>query len=148
MIDSNWKARCKQASTEEEKLDVVVEYLTENHLGLHGGYPYDCLWIDNYLVIAGLQDEDGYQTSLRVYAKIELLGAFNEAIKNHAEYEDDSFEEYLAEAIFSLSTKALPNWVCPKCEQMGGLEINDGSYPGMLVVECQHCQHIDVRSEA
>lgn len=68
--------------TDQEKLDRVIEYLTESHLEFHGGYPYDHGIIEDAqtVIVASLDDsKDRLRTQLETYFIPDLMVWFDEA---------------------------------------------------------------------
>jgi hypothetical protein len=55
----------------------MVDFLTRNHLEIEGGYPYDCLWVDDTLVVAGLDHDNA--TTISVYERDQLLSWYKRA---------------------------------------------------------------------
>jgi len=49
--------------------DDIIEFLTEDHLSIFGGYPHDYDWIGDTLVVADLDDaKDRHRTMLRKWS--------------------------------------------------------------------------------
>ena len=79
--------------TDEEKIGRMIEYLTEGHLWVHGGYPYDYEYEegDEYVWVAELDDgKDRMRTALVSYQTRDLIDHYDRA----AQYiEDTSSDE-------------------------------------------------------
>jgi hypothetical protein len=96
MLNRNW---AKKIKTDKDRLNTMIEWLTENHLDSLGGYPHDWKWIGNTLVVADLDDRKERNATLLVtYQKIELLRWCKRAEKFMSERIDDMpFEDCLFE---------------------------------------------------
>jgi hypothetical protein len=71
MIDSSWATKIK---TDADRINTMVEFLTENHLDNHGGYPHDSIWIKDTLIIADLDDgKERARTMIVTYKKDTLI---------------------------------------------------------------------------
>lgn len=66
--------------TDQEKLNVMHEFVTECHLENYGGYPHDSMWVGDKLVVADLDPgKDRHRTMLITYTKQKLLDWFDDA---------------------------------------------------------------------
>jgi hypothetical protein len=105
MLAQNWEARCQTAITDQEKLDVIVEHLTEWHLDHFGGYPHDGMWIETTAGEKFIMADLDYRrrTELKVFTKVELLEWFEQARQLYKQWHekepnaDISFSEVLLE---------------------------------------------------
>lgn len=67
--------------SDDDKVMAVVAYLTESHLDLYGGYPYDWIAIDQWLIIAELDDgKDRNRTSISTYKRKTIIDWYDSAV--------------------------------------------------------------------
>ena len=78
----------------EEKTQRVVRYLTESHLFVHGGYPYDYILQDDVLFIASLDDgKERARTEALVYSLADLSDWYDRAAE-YIRQSDDLFDDW------------------------------------------------------
>jgi hypothetical protein len=68
--------------TDDEKLERMIKFLTESHLDVFGGYPYDCVWIGDTLVVASLDDfKERHRTQIEKYDRKKLIDWHDRAVE-------------------------------------------------------------------
>ena len=83
--------------TDENKLERMIEFLTESHLDVFGGYPYDYEWVDDTLIVAALDDaKERHRTLIGKYNREELIDWYDRAV-DMFETENETFETALWE---------------------------------------------------
>lgn len=83
-------------ATDEQKLEKVIEFLTESHLDSDGGYPYDySTHFRGYIVVASLE-YDG-STQIDVYKKRDLIRWYDRAIRFQKHYPEEDFKMAMME---------------------------------------------------
>lgn len=76
--------------TKKQKIDRVIQWLTEDHLFAHGGYPYDFEIHAGKLFVAGLDDgKDRCKTKIDVYSMASLPIWYDAAARYLSDEERD-----------------------------------------------------------
>lgn len=107
MLDRNWASKIR---SDEDRLNTMIEWITERHLDIHGGYPLDCTWIGKTLAVADLDDrKERNQTLLVTYKKNNLIQWCKRAERYRATSNPTlNFDECLWETEQTKKTKRLP----------------------------------------
>jgi hypothetical protein len=88
----------KKFKTDKNRLDTMVEFLTESHLDVFGGYPHDYRWIGQTLVVADLDDgKERNATQLLVTNRSALIAWCKRAEKYQTKFPNSDIEECLYE---------------------------------------------------
>lgn len=75
--------------TDREKIDAVIEYLTEWHLGIFGGHPYDYRLFKGVVFIASICGDDS-STAVEAYPVKKLAKWYDRAC--NARLPEDEFD--------------------------------------------------------
>jgi hypothetical protein len=74
----------------EQRLDELIEFLTEDHLDTVGGYPYDYCWLEDKLIVAGLDAGKEYnRTQVEIYDRKQLLAWHKRAERFAKKYPEE-----------------------------------------------------------
>jgi hypothetical protein len=98
----------KKVKSRQKKLDLVLEFLTESHLEIDGGYPYDQAKIGSCWVIAGLSSDGS--TEIQAFEEDDLIDWYDRAMAFLA-VPEHAFEFDLASALYEVGfppDKAVP----------------------------------------
>jgi len=88
----------KNIKTDKDRINTMIEFLTESHLDTFGGYPYDWLRIGDKFIIAELDDgKERNCTMLRTYKKSQMIAWCKRAEKYREKHTVTKFEECLYE---------------------------------------------------
>jgi hypothetical protein len=68
--------------TDDDKFDVIIAFLTEDHLDVFGGYPHDWAEVAGKVIVADLDDrKDRQRTELLIYDRRTLIEWYDDAVR-------------------------------------------------------------------
>jgi hypothetical protein len=93
-------AKVSKRLSRQKKLEVVITFLTERHLGTDGGYPHDYedRIFPRHVVVADLDDgKERAGTVLRFYHKDDLVDWYDRAVDFLRDHRGEGFATALLE---------------------------------------------------